>query len=294
MDEPQGYLDCPNDMGGMTPLKVETRTIIAPEHLARNIAENIKLDVPRFAYRPGLGIARAGRPPLAIVAAGPTLNDTIDRVRGFEHILVCGSAHDHLVRAGIVPTYALVCDGGVEDKGNLSLPQKETTYIIASQCDPSLFEHLKDHKVEMWHYRGQSTPDLDAERELLRGEPSLSWGSSVTVVGIQLCLLLGHQDFHFFGFDSCYGGYGTEQHCTKIHGSMPYQKVPATIVGRTFISDLALLEQANQFWRIVEAQGEFFHSTFYGDGLIAWMAKHAEPGLETYVTVVSDELEQAA
>ena len=129
--EPQGYVDIPTDDGRMVPLKVETQTIIAPAHLAENIKANIKRDVPRFAYRPGLGIAREGRPPLAIVAAGPTLNDTIDRVRGFEHILVCGSAHDHLVRAGIVPTYALVCDGGVEDKGNLSLPQKETTYILA-------------------------------------------------------------------------------------------------------------------------------------------------------------------
>jgi hypothetical protein len=289
-----GYIDAPNDMGGLTPLRVETHTIIPPTHLAENIRVNIERPVPRFASRPGLGIARVPAEPLAIVAAGPTLNDTIDRVRGFKNILVCGSAHDHLVRAGIVPTYALVCDGGKEDKGNLSLPQAETTYIIASQCDPGLFEHLKDHKVEMWHYRGQASPDLDAERVLLKGEPSLSWGSSVTVVSIQLCMLLGFQDFHFFGFDSCYGRHGIDHHCTQVHGALDYQKMPATVAGRTFISDLALMEQCNQFFRIVEAQGEFFHCTFYGDGLIAWMAKNGEPGLETYITVVSDELEQAA
>lgn len=283
-DSYQGLIDVPTDDGRLVPLTVETHTIIPPEHLAANIAANLKRPLPRFVHREGFGLIKEA--PLAVVAAGPSLRDTIDRVRDFKNILVCGSAHDFVVRAGIVPTYALVCDGGKEDKGNLSLPQKETTYLIASQCDPSLFDHLKDYKVEIWNYRGQAKATLAEEHELLNGEPSLSWGSSVSIVAIHLCMMLGFQRLHFFGLDSCYGDHGMAHHCEEIAGSMAYQKMPATCAGRTFISDLALMEQASQFWRIVEAQHQFLHCTLYGDGLISWMADHGEPGLAQYVTVL--------
>lgn len=289
---PEGYIFVSSDDDRLVPLKVETHTIIEAPQLAANIRVNLERPLPRFVHRPGFGQIR--NEPLAVVAAGPTLNDTIDLVRGFKNVLVCGSAHDHLVRAGIVPAYALVCDGGVEDKGNLSLPQKDTTYLLASQCDPSLFDHLAEYKVELWNYRGQATPDPDVERELLKGEPSLSWGSSVGVVCIHLCMMLGFQRLHLFGFDSSYGRHGMDHHCAPIAGSMEYQKMPATVAGRTFVSDLALLNQAEQFFRIVEAQREFLHITMYGDGLIAWMALHGDPGLDKFVTVVREELEQAA
>lgn len=283
MDQPLGYIDAVRDDGRVTPLEVQTYTIVPPEHLASNIRTNLARSVPRFAGREGFGQVK--EEPLAIVGAGPSLNATIEQLHGFKNVLVCGSAHDHAVRLGIVPTYALVCDGGKEDKGNLSLPQKETTYILASQCDPGLFEHLKDHRVEMWHYRGQATPSLDAERELLCGEPSLAWGSTVTVVAISIARLLGYQHLHLFGFDSSYGDYGMSHHCCKIAGSLEYKKLPAKIGEKTFISDLGLLEQANQFFRIVEAQGEFFHSTLYGDGLIAEMVRQGDPALSNYVSL---------
>lgn len=282
-EEPQGYIDVPRDDGTLVPLKVEAHTIIAPEHLAKNVKMNLGRPLPRFVHRAGFGVPK--NEPLAVVAAGPSLNDTYQKILDFKHVLVCGSAHDHLIRLGIVPNYALVCDGGKEDKGNYSLPQKETTYLIASQCDPSLFEHLKDHKVEMWHYRGQCAPTPEEEREVLNGEPSLSWGSSVTIVAIQICMFLGHQDLHFFGFDSCYGDHGMSHHCTKISGSMEYQKMPATVGGKTFISDLALMEQANQFFRIQEAQHQFLHSTIYGGGLIAEMVRQGDPALQKYVSL---------
>ena len=282
MDEPLGYIDTEID-GHVAPLKVETHTIIDAEHLAKNITANLGRPLPRFVQYSGLGVIK--NEPLAIVAAGPSLNQTIDRVRDFKNVLVCGSAHDHLVRLGVVPTYALVCDGGKEDKGNLSLPQQETLYLIASQCDPGLFEHLKDYNVEMWHYRGQAAPNVEAEIELLNGEPSLAWGSTVTVVSISIAMMLGYQHLHFFGFDSCYGDYGIAHHCCEISGSLEYQKVPVKIGEKTFISDLSLAEQASQFFRFVESQRQFFHSTIYGDGLIAEMVRQGDPELSRFVSL---------
>lgn len=283
MEEPRGYIDTEVD-GLVVPLKVEARQIIDPEHLSKNIAFNIKRDVLRFVNRPNLTLLK--HEPMAIVAAGPTLNDTIEQLREFKNILVCGSAHDHLVRLGVIPTYALVSDGGVDDKLNLSLRNKETTYLIASQCDPSLFDHLEGYNVEMWHYKGQTGSPED-EKALLRGEQAIAWGSTVTINAVHVALLLGHQDLHFFGFDSCYGDHGLKQHCCEIVGGLEYQKIPVKVAGteRMFISDYGLMEQANQFFKLMEFWRQFFHTTIYGDGLIAAMVRNGEPGLSDFVTL---------
>lgn len=283
MEQPHGYVDVIRDDGRVVPLKIETRTFIEREQLAKNITANLGRDLPRFVDRLGFGQIR--NEPLAIVGAGPSLSETVNRVRDFENVLVCGSAHDFLVRQGVIPNYAVVCDGGKEDKGNLSLPQKETAYLIASQCDPGLFDHLSGFHVELWHYRGQATETLEEEAVLLNGEPGLAWGSCVGIVSISIARMLGFRHLHLFGLDSSYGNYGMDHHCCKIAGSMEYQKVPATVAGRTFISDLALMEQANQFFRYVEDQYQYFHATIHGDSLIAHMVRHGEPGLEKLISL---------
>lgn len=284
MNEPQGYIDVVDDAGRVNPLTVQTHTIIPAEQLARNIRENLKRPVLRFHARPG-GLYSVRHGALAIVAAGPSLRETINRVRDFEYVLVCGSAHDYVVRAGIVPTYALVADGGMEDKGNLSLPQQETNYLIASQCDPGLFEHLSGHKVEMWHYKDQCARG-EEEVKLLGGEPSLAWGGSVGVLAISIAMALGFQHLHFFGLDSCYGDFGLAHHCTQIAGAMEGQKTIAKVGKHEFISDVGLMEQSNQYFRLVEVYGKYFHSTIHGGGLIAAMVEEGDPELSEYITLM--------
>lgn len=284
MDEPKGCIDTVTDDGRAIPLKIESRTIIEQKQLAKNISVNIERGIPRFSQRP-LFLQRRNE-PLAIVGAGPSLKKTVYRLHEFENVLVCGSAHDYVVRAGIVPTYALVSDGGKEDKGNLLLHQSETIYLIASQCDPGLFDHLVDNKVEMWHYKGQAVSDPEDEAKLLRGEPSIAWGSTVTINSIRIAMMLGFQHLHFFGFDSSYGNYGLDHHCCEIAGSMEYQKVPAKVGDREFITDLGLAVQAEQFFQLLEVEGQFLQCTIHGDGMIACMAKNGDPGLSEYISLV--------
>lgn len=283
MDQPQGYLDTVNSDGRVVPVTIETHTIIEGSKLADNIRINLARDVPRFYGREGFCQVRSE--PLAIVSGGPSLRGQLEKLRGFDKILVCGSTHDYLVRAGIIPTYAVVADGGVDDKLNLSLASEETTFLLASQCDPSLFDHLEDHHVEMWHYRGQSCKDQQEENDLLNGETSVAWGSTVTLTSICLAMMMGYQHLHFFGFDNCYADYGLTHHCGAIKGGVDYEKVPVEIGARTFITNMALLAQVNQYFRLVEIDGQFFHSTIHGDHLTSEMVKQGDPGLEKFVSL---------
>ena len=45
------------------------------------------------------------------------------------------------------------------------------------------------------------------------------------------------------------------------------------------------MEQANQFFKLVEVDGQFFHSTIYGDGLIAAMVRYGDQALSTFVSL---------
>jgi hypothetical protein len=265
----EGFIDVAINDGRSVPLNIETSTLIKFSKLAENIKANLERGIPRFHQRPNFGACRYE--PLAIVGAGPSLKQTIEKVKGFKNVLVCGSGHDFAVRNGIVPNYAVVCDGGVDDKKNLSLKQRETIYLIASQCDPGMFDHLEGYPVEMWHYRGQAVERLEDEPQLLNGEPSMGWGCAVTLVAIDLALGLGFQHLHFFGLDSSYGAEG-EHHCAKIHGSLDYDKNIAKIGEKEFVTDKGLMVQAEQFFKLVMANN-CFHSTIYGDGLIAAMAQ---------------------
>lgn len=285
MDEPQGCIDTVVN-GLVVTLKVECHSIIESGRLAQNVATNIARDTPRFTSASGL--ANVKREPLAVVSCGHSLNEQLDALREFSNILVCGSAHDHLVRAGIIPTYAVVSDAGVDDKLNLSLPNHETLYLIASQCDPSLFDHLAGHRVEMWHYKGQAAANDEEEAVLLRGEPAIAWGSSVSINAVHIGVLLGHQDLHFFGFDNCYSRKGSTHHACEINGGVEYQKVPIEVGAnkRLFISNLALMAQVEQFFKVIEAWREWVHITLHGDGLPHEMCVQGDPGLEKFISVV--------
>lgn len=281
-----GYVDYLDAEGRVAPLKINTYTLVERQRLRDNIELNLKRPLPRFVGRENFCQVKPG--PIALVSSGPSLRETINDLRDFEVVMTCGSAHDFVAKAGIVPTYAVVSDAGKEDKGNLTLAHKDTTFLLASQCDPGLYEHLKDHKVEMWHYRGQATQSEEEEAELLKGEPSICWGCTVTLNSISLALMLGYQHLHFFGFDNNYEDYGLSSHCTQIAGGYEYEKMPVTVgpEKKMFITNLNLINQVNQFFRILEVDGRFFHVTLHGDGLTAEMIRQGESGLSEYVTLV--------
>jgi hypothetical protein len=110
----------------------------------------------------------------------------------------------------------------------------------------------------------------------------------VTLVAVDIALGLGFQHFHFFGFDSSYGDDG-EHHCAPIHGSLDYEKNIAKVGDKEFVVDKGLMVQAEQFFKLVIGNGKYFHSTIYGDGLIAAMTKaciDSDPAWAEYMSVV--------
>lgn len=242
-----------------------TSSYPAEDVLARNVAFNFAKDWPRFHLRSDYGKWKGK--PLAMCAGGPSLKDFLGKVHeDFTDVMVCGSAHDFAVMNGIDPTYSVQLDGAPEAKNFFNLRVPNTQYLIASQCDPVMFEGLKPEQVSMWNCAG-CVDDF-------KGEPSIGGGCTTTLRAINLAIMMGYHDLHLFGFDSCFEDV-LNQHAYEYEewGTNLDSFLVNVDGGKAFTSNSLFLAQAQQFQEMCRNFGHMFEPHVYGDGLIAEMIK---------------------
>ena len=277
-------VDVINDRGEIaSPLTIICKMNSTQDILRRNVLTNIKRDLPRFLDLPG--ILHARNAPIAICGGGPSLDEHAEEIRKFEFVMACGSVHDHLVDLGITPSFAIAVDS-MEDAVNwFQKPQEKTSYLLASQCHPNMFDHLKDHKIAMWHFKGQ----IDGEEEVFNGEKLINWGVMVGNHSIQMSLFLGFQELHFFGMDASHrNGRHHSYDVGKYHdhileqGSQLY-----TVNGKEFISTTALISQMEHFFDIfASTDGQFIKGYVHNDDLWAEVIKASPPEMSRWLEAV--------
>lgn len=269
-------IDVPVD-GEHKPLTIITKMHVSQEEIVSNVRANIKRDVVRFLSLP-LFLAR--NEPIAICGGGPSLNTSIDKIKTFNQVMTCGSAHDHVVSLGITPTFALAVDAMEDAVEYFQKPQEKTSYILASQCHPNMFEHLKDHKIAMWHFKGQCDDET-----IYNGEHQINWGCMVGVLSVQMALLLGFQHLHFFGFDCSY--IDTDHHAYDVgewHEKVETQKGEFSVNGRKFNSTMALVSQMEHLFDIFASpDGRMLKGYVHGDGIWANTIAASPPEMKEWL-----------
>lgn len=267
--------------GEGSPLTIICKMNTTQEHLYSNVKSNIKRDLPRFLQLPG--ILHARNEPIAICGGGPSLDDHAEEIKKFPHVMACGSVHDHLVSMGITPTFAIAVDG-LEDAVNwFQKPQAKTSYLLASQCHPNMFEHLKAHKIAIWNFKGQ----VDDET-VFNGEPQINWGCMVGNHSVQMALFLGFQELHFFGMDGNH--VDGKHHAYEVDGHDEASRTNAGVFkvnGKNFVSTTALISQMEHFFDIFSSSdGQFIKGYVHGDGLWANVIKASPPEMSEWLQAV--------
>lgn len=266
-----------------SPLTIQVKMHSSQDEIRSNVTTNIKRDTIRFMRLPGLWLER--RQPLAICGGGPSLDDNVEELKQFGHVMACGSVHDHLVDLGITPTFALAVDAKADAVNWFQKPQEKTSYLLASQCHPNMFEQLKGHKIAMWNFPGQ----LDDEQKFYNDEPMINWGCMVGVHSLQMAVFLGFQELHFFGMD---GNHRDGKHHSYDVGSwsdeiMSIGRQFYTINGRTFMSTTALISQMQQFFDVFASPwGQYIKGYVHGDGLWAEVIKNSPPEMKEWLEAV--------
>lgn len=242
------------------------------EQIRRHIHANIRCGAPQIV--PHL----PQNTQIALCAGGASLTDHLEDVRRLQledraEVVCVGNSGHTLARAGIKVNGHILMDG-VDRNRTFVVPIPDARYFVASQCDPSVFEALRDHDhVYLWHAGGP-----EGVEEILQahygpgGYFMVPGGSYISLRAITLLNILGYSWIHCFGLDSCL--MEGEHHAYAQSNADHYRVEEITIGDRRFRCAYWMLDQATQFVDGIN-RNHFGNAqlAIHGDGLIAYMLK---------------------
>ena len=230
---------------------------LAVSHKIRNIymAECGKQNLPRLIPQP----KRKDR--LSIVCFGPTLKETWREIK--HPALTVSGAHDFLIERGFVPDWHMDCDPRPHKLRFTERPHPEVTYLMASCCDPKVWEQLKGHKVFIWHmHNGPETVQW-----LARWDPwsiAVGGGSTAGLRALQIGGFLGFEKFDIYGMD----GNFVNGEFRAGHSEAPPQNVEKMKVGeREFETTDLMINAATEFLHTLEIYPNL-DIKLHGDGMV--------------------------
>ncbi len=259
------------------PLLIHSQCARSDEALYVNMYSALARNLPEIsAWLPEVAV------PVAIVGSGPSVRGQIETIRQVRQdgapIVAVRDAHDWLIGEGIVPDFAITVDPLPESWHCFEKKNPLVHYLIASQCDPAVFDHLADMRVTIWHpymKRGQTEPP---NKMLIGG------GGTSGLRALSLMYVMGFRNFALFGMDSCLDGT-----TLRVNGTGPKPQDPIIDVqlepgGEIFKCNLSMAQQASFFQQCYNMlPGAVFKA--YGHGLIsAIIEKRAQQASELEAT----------
>jgi len=156
-----------------------------------------------------------------IVANGPSAVLAPFHRRG---LIAVNGALDLFRRRGCAPRYWVACDPGEVVAGFLKDPPRETVYLVASKCHPSVFDALEGRDVRVWHCLEEDSLPLFERRAGVPG------GISVTLRTMELFRrFAGAQSFETWGWDASFGCGGIEHAVSQAPVASP--RISVTVPG---------------------------------------------------------------
>jgi hypothetical protein len=171
-------------------VEFDIRVPVANDGLIANVAYALSLGLPSLRQQ------THGVPRLKIIANGPSA----DSASLCGSTLALNGALSTFTDVGLAPTYWAACDPQPIVASFLDTTPRETTYLVASKCHPSVFDLLLKRRcnVILWHLDDHATWDLVKDLD------PISIASSVTICAFELGERLGFSKFETWGWDGCY------------------------------------------------------------------------------------------
>jgi len=252
----------------MQELKINVSHYGTEESLVDNIKHALTLGLPELTLSL---IAHDGT--FVVCGSGPTLKQHVEEIRAEykkgRPICAVKGAYDFLVGHDIIPAIFVSVEPRVRPINN---PHPDTVFLLASRCNPELFESLKDYQVVLWH-----SWSIGYENDAHNGHMAIGGGTTSGLRAINIGYTLGFHNFHLYGFDSCL----IEGEKRLGQGPIDQQVTTTDVIvgGKRFVCNLAMAQQADDFQYIYEFLPGI-HVESFGDGLItAILNERAKQGL---------------
>ncbi len=212
------------------------------ETLRRQVDANMALGLPEVITRR----------TLTVIANGPSARlPDLRKITG--PTLALNGALALFTEEGLAPTYWAACDPQELVAGFVPVnPPNHTTYLIASNCHPTVLENLRGRNIRIWHVGSAYTGGFHYPEAV-----------SVTISACWLMRDLGFTDFEFWGWDGCFMDGKTHAairpefvHAGVVHINFGGKIENGEVIGgRTFSSTrswAAEAKAAEQFFQLAE------------------------------------------
>lgn len=207
---------------------------------------------------------------VAILGGGPSLVDKIEEIKWRQSIgqtvWVLNNAHKALEGTGIWYDVQVLLDARPSTAGFVT--EDATEYMVASQCDPSVFQALRGEMVTLWH---ANTPGIETLPELVGEKERFAYlvggGTTVGMNALALAFLLGFRRIHLYGFDS---SYRAAQHHAYPQPLNDGERASEALYGeRTYTCAPWMIGQAQEFLELVPGyMDDGLVVTVHGTGLL--------------------------
>lgn len=242
----------------MRPLRIDVSCYGTPDTNGANITSALARKLPQLT--PAL-CAHDGH--LVVVGSGPSLPDFLPEIRAERELRrpICAvkGAHDFLCSNEINPDLFLCVDPRDRTE-NIQLANDDTIYLMASRCDPVMFDHLQARKVILWHSFG-----VIAEGDYYKGNSAIGGGSTSGLRAITVGYVMGFRNFVLYGMDSCLAA---DRLTKRFTGEQAGQVIDVIVGDRTFYCNGAMAQQAQEVQELMNTLPGL-HLDVKGDGLIA-------------------------
>ncbi len=212
---------------------------------------------------------------LGIVAGGPSLADSIEDIRELQvsggKIVALANTARFLVDNGIRPNAHVLLDAKPRN-AEFVVPCVKTTYFIASQCDPSVFDEAEKtgNDIYIWHAVNNDSDFQEITDHYEMWVPVQS-GATIALRALRLFSILGYSRFEMFGFDSC--KIDGKHHAYEQPDADSQPSFKLSVNDRVFDVSPWMINQFMEFMEIIRREGAEWEMKVHGDGLIAYLVK---------------------
>jgi hypothetical protein len=214
---------------------------------------------------------------VVLIGGGPSLTQFEEAIRQHKaagaKLVTFNGAYEWCLERGIGPVTQVMVDARPFNARFVERQDPNCKYLIASQCDPSVFAKLPKDRTYMWHTSAEMfREELNSQFDVWVGVPG---GSTVMLRAIPLLRILGYKKFHLYGCDSCI--MGDSHHAYSQPENDGQMAIPVLVKGsnRTFYCHSWMLAQAQGFIDTIRAYGNEVEIAVYGDGLLAHILETA-------------------
>lgn len=215
---------------------------------------------------------------VAIIGGGPSVRDLTGEILWRKSIgqdvWVLNNAWKAVQKTLLIPDAQVILDARPENRDFLICADE---HLIASQCDPSVFDALNlngktgGNRVTLWHVNSPGMAELLAD-EKARVTYLIGGGTTVGMNAIALAVSRGYRQIHLYGFDSSYRdgehhAYPQALNDAETHSEVLYND-------KTYVCAPWMVGQAQEFMELApgyEADGVTI--TVHGEGLLPDIAK---------------------